>query len=171
MRSLLRFSEECIRKLSIRGSVGSSVEIVMIVYCENKLRSLNEGEIQTLLEVCEEFIAKILGGPIVSERFVAESMHVDFVGDLEEKGQEYLSLIPAKSVSGVGIVADSSKLPSESPLKLPAGVAFMVSEKEKFMCEVAQSGKRKTKTKDGDGMRSATSSAELTTEIGLSEMD
>ena len=47
------------------GSVGSSGDTDVKVYCEDKLRSLSEGELQTLVCVGEEIIVKILGGPIV----------------------------------------------------------------------------------------------------------
>ena len=98
-------------------------------------------------------------------------MQVDVVGDLEEKVQEYLSSTLVNSASGVGNVADSSKLPSESPLKRPAGVAFMISEEDELMCKKAQSRKTKKKTNDGDGSGIAMSSLGLRTEIGLSESD
>ena len=48
------------------GSVGSSDDKDINVPCEDKPRSLSEGEIPTLVGVIEEFIAKILEGPIVS---------------------------------------------------------------------------------------------------------
>ena len=69
------------------GSVGSSGGTDVNVYFEEKLRLPSEREIQTLVEVSEESIAKILGGPIVSERVVDESIRNDVVGDLEERGQ------------------------------------------------------------------------------------
>ena len=65
----------------------------------------------------EESIAKMMGGPIVKETVVDESIRIDVVGDLEGRGQEYLSSTPVKSASGFGNKADSSKLPSESQLK------------------------------------------------------
>ena len=152
------------------GSVGSSGDREINVYCEDKLRSLSEGEIQTLVDVSGESIANMWSGPIVIERVVDESIHVDVVGDSEDGGREYLSSTPVKSAGGVRNVADSSKLPSESPVKRPAGVAFMISEDGELMCEVAQSGKRK-KSNDGDVRRIATSTGGLTIEIGLSEID
>ena len=148
-------------------SVGSSDGTDVNVYCEDKLRSLSECEIQTLVDV----IANILGDPLNSERVVGKSIRVAVVGDLEEGGQEYLNWTPMKSASGVENVADSLRLPSESPLKRSAGVAFVISEEEELMFEVAQSGKGKKKSNDGDGSRMATSTGGLTTEIGLSEND
>ena len=49
------------------GSVGCSGCTVVGVCCEDKLRSLSEGETKTLVEVSGDSIAKILGGPVVSE--------------------------------------------------------------------------------------------------------
>ena len=152
------------------GSVESSGDTNINVYWEDKHRSLSQGETPTLVEVSEESIAEILGGLIVSERIVDQSMLLDVVGDREEGGQEYLSSTPVKSASGVGIVADSSKVPSESPLKRPARVAFTTSEEEELVCEIAHSRKRKRKTNDGDGTRISTSTGGLTTDIQLSEM-
>ena len=75
-------------------SVGSSVNMDFNIYCEEELRWLNEGEIKTLVEVSEESLAKILGGLIVSERVVDESMHVDVFGDLEEGGLLLVGVFP-----------------------------------------------------------------------------
>ena len=119
----------------------------------------------------EESIAKIFGGPIVSERVFDDSIRVDAVGDFKEGGQKYLSSTPVKSGSGVEVVADSSHFPSESPLKPSAGVEVVISEKEELMCEVAQSGESKKKSNEGYGSRIRTSTGELTTEIGLAELD
>ena len=60
--------------VNLEGSVGSSGGTDVDVYCEDKLRSLSEGEIQTLVEVSEESIAEVLCGPIVSEKLVDESI-------------------------------------------------------------------------------------------------
>ena len=57
------------------------------LYCENKLQWLNEGDLQTLVKVSEESIAKILGGPNVGEGVVDKSIHVVIVGDREEECQ------------------------------------------------------------------------------------
>ena len=125
------------------------------------------------MELSDESIAKILCGPIVSDIVVDQSIRVDIVGDLEEGGQEFLSSTLVKGANGDGNVnvVDSLKFPSQSPLKRSAGVAFVISEKEEFVGELAQSGKRKRNTNDGDGGTIATSTGGLTTEIGLSELD
>ena len=73
--------------VDLKVSVGSSGGTDVNVYCENKLRSLSEGEIQTVVGMSEEFVAKILGGPIVSERVVDEPIRVDAVENFEEGGQ------------------------------------------------------------------------------------
>ena len=86
-----------------------------------------------------------MGGHVISERIVDESIRVDVVEHLEERGQEQLSSTPVKSASRVGNVADSSKPPSESQLRSSARVALMISEEEKNMYEVLQSGKTKNK--------------------------
>ena len=78
---------------------------------------------------------------------------------------------PVKIACGVGNVADSSKPPSESPLKNSNGVVLMISEEEELICEVIQSGKTKKKFIDGDGSIMATSTIGLTTKIGLPELD
>ena len=49
------------------GSDGSSEDTDINVYCEDKLRSLSEAELQTLVEVSEESIAKVLGGFVLVE--------------------------------------------------------------------------------------------------------
>ena len=131
------------------GSVGCSDGTVVDVCCEDKLRSLSEGEIKTLVEVSEDSIAKILGGPIVSERVVDESIRIDVVGELEERGREFLSMTSVMNAIEVGNVVDFSKLPSGSPLKRSTGVLFVISEEEELRCEVAQSGKKKN-SKYGD---------------------
>ena len=119
----------------------------------------------------EESIAKMMGGPIVGERVVGESMHVDFVGDLEAGGQECLSSTPVKSTSGVVNVAYSSKLPIESPLKRPVGVAFKIIDKKEFLCATVQSGNSTKRSNGGVGSRMVTLIGGLDTEMGLSEMD
>ena len=99
--------------VNLERSVGSRGGTDVSVYCEDKLRSLSEGEIQTLMEVSEESIAKVLACPTVCERIFYESIPVDAVGDLEERSQKYLRSIPLKplkSASAVGNVAESSKL-------------------------------------------------------------
>ena len=68
------------------GSAGCSGGTDVNVYCEDQLRSLSEGEIQTFAEMSAESISKILRGPIVSEEVVDESKRIDVVGDLEERG-------------------------------------------------------------------------------------
>ena len=98
---------------------------------------------QTLVEVSEECIAKVLIGPIVSESAGDESLRVDVVEDMEEGGQRYLSSTSVKKASGVENSADSLKLPSGSPLKRSAGVAFKISAEEELLCEVDVSGKRR----------------------------
>ena len=45
-----------------------------------------------------------------------------------------------KSTSGVENVADSPKFSSELPLKSSAGVAFVITEEEELLCEMALSG-------------------------------
>ena len=155
--------------VSPEGSVESSGGTDVNVYCGDKFRSLIEGEIQTLVEVNEESIAKILVGPFASERIVDESIPVDVFGKLKEGDQEYLSSTPVKSASGFESVADSSKFPTESPLKRSIRVAFVITGEEELMCEVAWSRKRKKKSNDGDGSRRAMSTGGLATEIGLSE--
>ena len=133
-------------------SVGSSCGTDVNVCCEDKLRSLSEGEVKTLVGMSEESIAKILAGPIVDERIVDESRRNDVVGDLDEGGQKYLSSTPVKSASGVENVADSWKLPSELSLKCSAGVTLMISkEDDELACELAQCGKRNRKSSDADG--------------------
>ena len=77
-----------------------------------------------------------MGGPIDSESVGDESVRVDVVEDMEERGRGYFSSTPEKNASGVENVADSSKFPSESPLKRSAGVAFKISEEEELLCEV-----------------------------------
>ena len=72
----------------LKGSVGSSGGTDVNVYCQDKLRSPSDGKMQTVVEVSEESLSKILGGPIVSEKVVDESMRVDAVADVEEGGQE-----------------------------------------------------------------------------------
>ena len=67
------------------GSVGSSGGTDIYVYCEDKLWWLSEGEMQTIVGVSEESIGKILGGPIVSESVVDESIRVDVLGDMEKE--------------------------------------------------------------------------------------
>ena len=69
--SMERVPEEVV---NLEGSIGSSGDWDKNVYCEENLRSLSEDEIKTLMEVTEESIAKILEGPIVSERVVDELM-------------------------------------------------------------------------------------------------
>ena len=132
--------------VKLEGSVGSCGGTDIKVYCEDKLRSLSEGELQTLAEVSEECIAKILGGPIFSERFVNESIRVDVVGDMEEGGHKYLSSTHVKNVSGGLNVVDSSKFPSESPFSRSAGVAFVISEDEEFLYEAAESEKKEERS-------------------------
>ena len=70
-----------------RGSVGNNGNTDINLYCENKLQWLNEGDLQTLVKVSEESIAKILGGPNVGEGVVDKSIHVVIVGDREEECQ------------------------------------------------------------------------------------
>ena len=89
------------------GSAGCSGGNVN-VYCEDQLRSLSEGEIQTFAEMSAQSISKILQSPIVSDGVVDESIRVDVVGDLEERGKAYLSSPAVKSASGVGNLVDSS---------------------------------------------------------------
>ena len=74
--------------VNLKGSVGSSGGTDANVYCEDKLRSLSECETQTVVDVSEASMAKMSGGPIVSERVVDESIRVDAVRDLEEGRQE-----------------------------------------------------------------------------------
>ena len=74
----------------------------------------------------------------------------------KKEGQEWLSSTPVNRASGVRNVADSSKLPSESPLKCSVGVSLMINEEEELMCQVVQSGKTKKKSIDGDGSIKAT---------------
>ena len=123
------------------------------------------------MEVSEESIANSLGGPIVSGRFVDESTHLDVVGDEEEGSQEYLSSTPVKSASGDENVAGSLKFPSASPLKRSTGMAFVISEQNELLCEIAESGKRRKESNDCDGSKMVTSTGGLSTEIGLSEVD
>ena len=153
------------------GSIGSSCGTDINVYCEDNLRSLSENEIQTVVEMREEYMAKKLGGPINKARVIDQSTRVDAVEDLEQRGQEQLSSTPLMKASRVGKVADSSKRSSESPLRSSVGVALMISEEEELMYEVPQSGKTKKKSIDGDGTVMATPTIGLTTEIRLSEMD
>ena len=119
--------------VNLKGFVGCSGGMDVDVYCEDKLRSLSEGEIQTLVEVSEESIAEVLCGPIVSEKLVDESIRVDFVGKLEEGGQEYLSSRLVNSASGVKNVADIWKFLSESPLKRSAGVPSLLVERKNLI--------------------------------------
>ena len=79
--------------------------------------------------------------------------------ELNWRGSATIDFSPGYNclLCGVRIVADSSKLSTESPLKRPAGMAFLISEEEEFLCEMAQSGKGKKMSNDGDGSRIATS--------------
>ena len=81
-----------------------------------------------------------------------------------------MSSTPMKTVSGVGYMAGSLKFLSESPFKRPARVAFVINEEEEPMCGVNQFGKKRKSNIDGEGNRIATSTGELTIEIGLSEI-
>ena len=69
--------------VNLKGSFGSSGGTDVNVYFEDKLRSVSEGDIQRVVEVSEESMAKTLGGRIVSVRVFVESIRVDAVGDLE----------------------------------------------------------------------------------------
>ena len=88
-KSMERVPQEVV---NLKGSVGSSGVADNNVYCEVKLRSLSESEIQTVVEVIEESMLKMMGGPIVSEKVVNESIRVDAVGDLEEGGSRVIEL-------------------------------------------------------------------------------
>ena len=98
-------------------------------------------------------------------RVVDDSIRLDVVGDLEERGQEFLSLTSVKNAIEVRNVVDLSKLPSGSPLKRSTGVLFVISEEEELRCEVAQSGKKRNQK-----MVMPTSTGGLKNEIGLSKM-
>ena len=74
--------------VTLMRSVGSSGGTDVNEYCEDKLRSLSEGEVQTVVEVSDESMAKILGGPIVNDKVIDESIRVHDVGDLEGRDQE-----------------------------------------------------------------------------------
>ena len=50
-------------------SFGSSGDTGINVYCEHKFWSLNEAELQTIVEVSQESIAKILGVLLLAEEF------------------------------------------------------------------------------------------------------
>ena len=112
------------------GSVGSSGDTILMYTVK---ANLGEGEKQTLVELSGESIAKVFNRPFLSERVVDESKHIDVVGDLEEGGQKYLSSTPVKNSNGVAKMPDSSKFPSESLLKRPDGVAFMINQEEDFI--------------------------------------
>ena len=71
---------------------------------------------------------------------------------------------------GVGNVADSSSLPTESTFQSSVGVASLIGIEEYLMCEVVQSGETKSSL-DDDCSITATSITGLTTEIGFSEMN
>ena len=75
--SMERVPQEAVQP---EGSVGSSDDKDISVYCEDKLRSLSASELQTLVEVSEESSAKILGSLFVSGEIADESMHFDVVG-------------------------------------------------------------------------------------------
>ena len=53
------------RIVYLAGSAGSNVDSYIKVYYDDKFRSLSNGELQTLVEVIEESIAKILGGVLL----------------------------------------------------------------------------------------------------------
>ena len=74
--------------VTLKRSVGSSGGTDVNEYSEDKLRSLNEGEVQTVVEVSEESMAKIMGGPIVSDKVIDESIRVHDVGDYGGRHQE-----------------------------------------------------------------------------------
>ena len=112
---------------------------------------------------------KTLGGPFVFGGVADESIHVDVVGDLEEESHEYLRSTPVKIVSGASNVVHNVTFSSESPVKRSAGVAFVIIEKEKLLCGLNQSEKRRKprKPNDGEGSRMTASTGGLTTDIGL----
>ena len=83
-QSMERVPQEVVKP---ERAVGSSGDTDNNLYCVDKLRSLSQGDRQTLTEVSEESIAKLLGGPIFSGGVVDESMHANVVGNLEEACQ------------------------------------------------------------------------------------
>ena len=70
--------------VNAEGSVGSCGGADVDVNCEDKLRS--GVEIQTLVDVSEESIAKILGGAIISDSAGDELVRVDVVEKMEDGG-------------------------------------------------------------------------------------
>ena len=135
--------------VNLVGLLGAVVILTSMYTVKMKLRSLTEGELETLVEVNEESPWKVLVGASVGCEFAEKRMHADVVGVHEGKIQEFLFSTPVKSSSWTKYMP-VEKLGSRGRLsKQCAGLAFVINEEEEILSSVRQSGKKR-KSNDGE---------------------
>ena len=111
--------------------------------CEDQLWSLSEGELRTLLEVSEESIAQMLGGPCFSAGIDVITLGGGGCRGQDEEGRMNLSSTPVKFLtSAISGGPATLVVLEESPSKRTAGVAFTVLEQQEVFGGICPTEKK-----------------------------
>ena len=115
------------------ASVESSGACDVNAYCENKLQSLSEGELQILAKVNEESFAQILVGQSSSS---AAAVVVNGRNEKVVRGRSRVQVnsTPVKNLIGSNDASSVGVGSGESVVKPSVGVALRIGEREESIC-------------------------------------